>query len=550
MANVRLINVADWTGGLNLRADSFQLAENESPDMMNVEVDPRGGIRIRRSWVDWAAVDEAGTWNPRSFFSHVESDGTEVLFLTNGTDLWIKDGASFVEQAGVVAAGDPHAADFTSWLDDVYIACGRAQQSRRWSGGVLTALTDPSVGGNWSNDPLSPLSDTMPKAEFTCVHNGYLWAAHTQEDGVNYPHRVRFSHPNDPDAWAEDDWVSIPDGGGPITGIAPLRDQLLVFTARSVHAILGYDLNSFAVVDITKTVGAVNRQCIARSEMAIYFASWPEGVHRVTLDSVDEISVSLRPAIESFSFSSNTDLQWLGWAGQRLYWSTPYDKGASVPTSAKTVFVFDPTLESWTIHRAGNGAAVAPIIDGAAANGPIGTIRSGPSVLDLHGDDLGADTVESVEYPIEAHYRTRWYDGGLPTIKKRWRRPDLVADRDALPYDVTLYVYHDYDSGNAKRTKVINVGTAGDVGVWEADPEWDGSDASLATPEVGAAIWDETPDSIEAGWEADLESGGASIERSSSLGSARAVQLEFRGEAGRRWGVNALVLKYLLRRIR
>jgi hypothetical protein len=547
-APVRLINVADWTGGLNLRADAFQLGENESPDMMNVEVDPRGGFRIRRSWVDWALLNEEGTWNPRSLFSHVMGTGNEAVFLTNGPDLWVKHGGGFEKQAGVVCGGDPHAADFTSWLDDVYIACGRGNPSYRWSNGTLTAMTDPSLYLNWSNDPLDPLSNTMPKAEFAAVHKGYLWVANTQEAGTNYPYRIRFSHPNDPDAWAEDDWVSIPDAGGPITGIVPLRDQLVVFTARSVYAVLGYDLDSFSVSDITKTVGAVNRQCIARSEMAIYFVSWPQGVHRVTLESVDEISVSLRPAIESFSFSSNTDLQWLGWAGQRLYWSVPYEKDASAPTGTRTVFVFDPTLESWSTHRSGCGCGVAPIINGAAANAPIGTTRFGPSVLNLRGEETGFDVVVGVQYPIPAFYRTRWYDGGLPTIKKRWRRPDIVADRDALPYQVTLFVYHDYDSANAKRTKLITVGGSGDAGVWFEDPAWDGTDGSLLTPPEGAPIWWEEPDPEEAGWEAGIE--GSGIEKSSSLGSSRAVQLEFRGETGRRWGVNALVLKYLLRRIR
>jgi hypothetical protein len=36
-----------FTGGLNLRSDQFNLAENESPDLLNVLVDPRGGIRQR-----------------------------------------------------------------------------------------------------------------------------------------------------------------------------------------------------------------------------------------------------------------------------------------------------------------------------------------------------------------------------------------------------------------------------------------------------------------------------------------------------------------------
>jgi hypothetical protein len=42
---------ADFRGGLNLRADQFNLAENESPALLNVDVDPRGGVS-RRDAVD------------------------------------------------------------------------------------------------------------------------------------------------------------------------------------------------------------------------------------------------------------------------------------------------------------------------------------------------------------------------------------------------------------------------------------------------------------------------------------------------------------------
>ena len=36
-----------FSGGLNLRSDQFNLQDNESPDLLNVTVDPRGGIRMR-----------------------------------------------------------------------------------------------------------------------------------------------------------------------------------------------------------------------------------------------------------------------------------------------------------------------------------------------------------------------------------------------------------------------------------------------------------------------------------------------------------------------
>ena len=39
MSNVSVERYDDFTGGLNLRADQFQLARNESPDMLNIEID-------------------------------------------------------------------------------------------------------------------------------------------------------------------------------------------------------------------------------------------------------------------------------------------------------------------------------------------------------------------------------------------------------------------------------------------------------------------------------------------------------------------------------
>jgi len=46
-AGFKLEMLEDFSGGLNLRSDQFNLAPNESPDMLNVDVDPRGGIKMR-----------------------------------------------------------------------------------------------------------------------------------------------------------------------------------------------------------------------------------------------------------------------------------------------------------------------------------------------------------------------------------------------------------------------------------------------------------------------------------------------------------------------
>ena len=57
---MRAFAVEDFAGGLNLRADVFHLASNESPDLLNVDIDPRGGVFQRRGLQRWGTGNVAG----------------------------------------------------------------------------------------------------------------------------------------------------------------------------------------------------------------------------------------------------------------------------------------------------------------------------------------------------------------------------------------------------------------------------------------------------------------------------------------------------------
>jgi hypothetical protein len=48
MKGIKPDNLQDFRGGLNLRSDPFELADNESPDLLNVDLDPRGGVEQRK----------------------------------------------------------------------------------------------------------------------------------------------------------------------------------------------------------------------------------------------------------------------------------------------------------------------------------------------------------------------------------------------------------------------------------------------------------------------------------------------------------------------
>ena len=72
MAQIAVQQLFDFTGGLNFRADQFQLAPNESPEMLNVEVDPRGGVFSRAGYQikNPSPIAFTGTWNPKGLYNY------------------------------------------------------------------------------------------------------------------------------------------------------------------------------------------------------------------------------------------------------------------------------------------------------------------------------------------------------------------------------------------------------------------------------------------------------------------------------------------------
>lgn len=89
MSNVSVERFDDFTGGLNLRADQFQLARNESPDMLNVEIDPRGGIFSRGAMreINATPVIGSGDWLPHRLFAF--QGDTPNLMLTTTTRVYL-----------------------------------------------------------------------------------------------------------------------------------------------------------------------------------------------------------------------------------------------------------------------------------------------------------------------------------------------------------------------------------------------------------------------------------------------------------------------------
>lgn len=575
------LNLIDFTGGLNLRSNTFQLQPNESPEMVNVSIDPLGGIYTRKGWKRWSGedvVDPTTTlWDPRRAFLAQLSDGTDIVYIASDNNLYAGtavEGAT-IEDLELSANAVPHMADFGVFGDDTYIARGRTTPTvKRHFADAPVALV-ASGAGNWNDDYSAPAFEHAPMAELCEAHAGYLFVANITEDGVTFPNRIRWSHPTSPEDWAQADYIDILPGGDHITCLQTFEDHLLVFKSDGVWAIYGYNADSWQVVQKSSTIGAPSPQAVTRSETAVFFYSASDrgGVYAYGGERPVEMSIQIREAIAAVAIP---ELVWVGWIGRKLWVTLPwtYD-GPTDDDSA--VFVFDPTVGSgaWVYYTCKSGG-IGPIVAGSNIDsqlGPLAVLRNtdAPCIVRLDALPRAVDEVWTVavleasgsvdgylvteddeeiiasgvpgDEPFESVYRTPWIAGGWPSRKKSFRRPDFVCRITGTEHQLNVASFRDYEQNNPKRRHTVLV------------------PGGLTNPDgssTAAAIWGsfEWGDGTQWGAEGstvDLPQlrQGATIRRGSSYGLCRAVQLRVTGATpSANWGIDAIILKMVMRRFR
>lgn len=570
------LNLMDWTGGLNLRRNQFQLADNESPDMFNVNIDPRGGFFSRMGWERWNVVDivdpAVELWKPRNAAVINEAGSDQIIYVVNNSKIYsAADDKVFSQLSGVVASATPHGADFAPWGDSMYIACGMFNTPyRRFQDDPPQALSQAF------SEVESPVSNVMPKAEFVAGHAGYLFCAVTSESGQNYFARVRWSHPGKPDSWRASDYIDIDSGGGKITGIMSFRDHLLIFKTNSLWALYGYDEESWQLIKVSIACGCPCITAATRSETAVYFfsASDKGGIYGYSGETPTYISENLRPAFEAITAFENV---FVSWAGRRLWVGVPWAKDVGALADVTSAFVFNPDIGdgAWTMYGSSVGS-VSVVLDGSDVNAkyPLAALWSAetaamvildriedsydailePSVLGTSdggylstsaGQDIGITGRDPPGEPFQSYYRTRWLHAGWPDRKKSWKRPTFIVRE--VPFDMDLIVesFRDYNETQVHRTRTLHL-------VAKGNQYW--TETGYAEANVGGFDWTEGGKDDPTGTGADWgpQQQGSNLVRSGSMGLARAIQMRVRPAPNtlRKWGVDGIVAKIVMRRFR
>jgi hypothetical protein len=530
---MQVIRTDSFVGGLNLRADPFQLGPDESPDLLNVDVDPRGGFSMRSGFerINTTAVGSIanGSFTPEQLYAWHRS--SPQIILSANSKVFYSTGGNFTDTTIAVSSADGGC--FAPWsgssTDVLYVASGVGTSTMsKWSGSAKSSLT-ASATAAWQDSLASPTGTHMPRCDFVAAHVDRLWVASTRENGTDYPNRVRFSHPNFPESWREVDYIDIVEGGSGITALVPFGGALIVFKKNSIHAIYGYDTDTFQVVTLTSSLGAPSSHSVVATEGGLFFFDWPDGVFLYDGSGFTDLFEKLRPLQQTINDSYLGNIR-LSHGENRLWLSVPINS-ATTPTHT---YVFDPTIEAWTLYQLSDGAGLSAVIDYVASTGTRSLVASHPTdayALKLN-ETISQDDIRGTDTNFPSYYVTRWQDADVVSAKKMWRRPDFVVQVPSSDTRLTVQSFRDWDEATVQRLFYLDLDAATSGLQWEAE---------AAEPDANLG-WGEAP------WGSDPT--GARFVRGNNLGSARAVRLKISGPGGKPWGVNSITYKYNARRIR
>lgn len=538
-SRTQLFSLGDFTGGLNLTSDTFRLADNESPDMMNVDVDRRGGFQIRSGVEPYSSTALAG--HPETLWAFHTST-TDYVMAQVGASIYRSTGTTWTAVGSSLGSTSVTVSPAT-YNNVTYWARGDAAPCK-WDGTTATTLASAF------NDTTTATSGNVPKANFIAAHAGYLWVANTYEGGTPYANRVRYSwansFANSGENWRTADFIDLDTGkdGDAITAIVPFRDHLVVFKRNSVYAIYGYQSESFQAVTISNTVGAISADCVVDTPAGLFFFDRNNGLNVWDGRSVSWAFSQIWPAMRDGSIpQSQLGNIRMGWVRNRLWLSVPWETEPTIPRLY--TFVYDPSAGkggSWTRYDLRCG----PYMRNQGLDLYLAALWGTTRVYQLDVPELWYDNFGTSTATIDAYLRTRWVDLNQPAIKKRWRRMEGVL-QVLTPYELPVTTYSDYDPSLSRKN-------------FKFTPR------GIANPSTGSkwgqATWRGVASGVEVGdmkWSSDQTQFG-DVNRGSNLGVARSVSVKVGGKVLSNaslgpqvpvfWGVDSLIFKFVPRRVR
>lgn len=458
----------DFTGGLNLRTQRQNLALNESPDCADVDFNQRGGIQLRKGYSTVTADANMSTTASISggYLVGQFSFGTDKLWgSSNVGRLWTWDGATATHVATAITSNTTtEKVRGDVWTTKLYLANayngGTTLIMRTWNDTVFATLT------NTANDNYTaPTGGNAPLSRLICSHGGYMWWGDTVEAGTRFRSRIRFSHPLQPEDFANADYFDIEpdDQTDQITALIPFRGQLLVFKKKAVYAVYGTSRDDFVVERISNQGGTVCQETVDASAQAVFWWSSDGEVFAYNGKDVTPIGYKISILASNGTLTPGNTLHTLRWAENRLWLTLRYGSGT------QDTFVYDPFVGqgAWTHYL----LPISSMVWWRKVAGSNGIMIRVDGKAGVHDINVSSQKTDNGTV-IAGYYKTTWYSADDTALLKRFKRPYVTAscEDDAT---LNMEVYLDFDESNIKKTLLVPVSLSTGGTLWNGST-WNG----------------------------------------------------------------------------
>lgn len=402
--------VRDFAGGLNLRDQPSQLAENESPSCMNATLNERGGAEKRLGYELDGPLD---TGEPDPFPADVVNSHDSVvlgLVLVQAGDEIYKRTA-----AGAYTLID----DFTTAARVTFVDFDDVVVMVHPVDGIFT--TDGSTFSSRVGDPIV--------GQAVAAWQGKVWVA----DGTT----IYWSAIGDPATWSPSvDFVRLlePDDRPVVKLTVSANGGLVAQKRRSSHRILDSETGANATIDPSH--GAAGPLAAVTYEGLVVSIS-DEGIFVTDgLLPLEFVSSKVAPVFreENLAMASLADMA-AGVYQDRVVFSLRRAGG----TANDLTLEYHPQ-QGWIVPHSFGASCFVTLTDEAR------TLFHGDGDLIWKTFVGGADAAGSAdEADIASHFQTRWFDLN-GSYKTRMRHLHVIGRTPADGVDV--FVKRDYMSGD------------------------------------------------------------------------------------------------------
>ena len=313
--------------GLNTRLSDYEIANEESPDMTNFDLDKAGVLSERDLFVQYN-TSSAGNFPITDVYKfYKSSDAGYLLCVGNGVIYHATGGQLnqvLVSSDSVEPTSQWGFETFTDGTSDLIFAANQANSLRTWNG----------------SDTWFSVSASSPAENCRILkkHKSRLFASGSSE----YPYRVYYSSLTDGDDWTTSGGTLDLPTFEKIMGLEVLSDVLYIFTRQSIYALLGSTPNEFQIVRTLSNVGTHATESVVLGNNVIFFLN-KAGVFAFDGRQSLNISETIIPTIDTISstYLDRTSCEY-DKRGRLLITYTPEEE-----TYNTKVLVYDTVLKEW-----------------------------------------------------------------------------------------------------------------------------------------------------------------------------------------------------------